>query len=142
MKIRSASRQQTALRLGRLLACCLGVVALWACGPVYIPVPPPSQIAFTSEAFTDAAGTSHTLWITAGGQNGNAANGTFYITDLERGSGVIARANADGSFVANPMEGIAGEHIAIYFQEVSGRDSVTACVLLSELPVATSCGGQ
>jgi hypothetical protein len=128
------------VRLGRLLSCCLGAVALWACGPVYIPVPPPSQIAFTSEAYTDAAGNPHTLWTTAGGPNGLAANGTFYITDLERRAGVIARANTDGSFVANPMEGTAGEHIAVYFQEVGGRDSVTACVLLSELPIATTCG--
>jgi hypothetical protein len=29
--------------------------------------------------------------------------------------------------------------VSIYFQEVGGRDSVTACVVLGDLPVAPQC---
>jgi hypothetical protein len=139
MVIRSASKTRTTIRLLRLLSCCVGAVTLWACGPVYIPVPPPGQISFTSEAFTDAAGNTQTLWITSGGPNGNAANSTFFITDLVTGSGVIARAHADGSFVAGPMAGTVGDQVTLYFQETAGRDSVTACVILDEVPVAGQC---
>ncbi len=139
MKIRTQSRTWATIRVVRLLSCCLAAVALWACGPVYIPVPPPGEISFTPEALTDAAGNPRTLWITSGGPNGNAINATFFVTDVERGAGVIARARADGSFVAGPMEGNIGDHVSVYFQELGGRDSVSACVLLSDLPAAAKC---
>jgi hypothetical protein len=96
-------------------------------------------VSFTSTAVTDASGNSQTYWIASGGPNGNAANATFFITDVPRGAGVITRASADGSFVSGPMEGTAGDQVAIYFQSVAGRDSVTACVILGDAPVAPSC---
>ena len=140
MKLRGAtSRRRTIFRVARLLSCVLGVWALWACGPVYIPVPPPGQISFTSMPLTDATGVTQTYWITSGGPNGKAPNATFYVTDLQRGAGVIARARADGSFVAAPMAGTAGDHVAVYFQSVGGRDSAANCLILSEDPVASTC---
>jgi len=140
MKLRGASsRRRTTFRVARLLSCVLGVWALWACGPVYIPVPPPGQVSFTSTSLTDANGTPQTYWIASGGPNGNAANATFFITDLQRGAGVITRARSDGSFVSAPMEGTAGDQVSLYFQSSTGRDSVTACVILSDAPVAPTC---
>lgn len=140
MKLRRASsRRGTTFRVARLLSCVFGVWALWACGPVYIPVPPPGQVSFSSTLLTDPAGNTQMYWIAAGGPNGNAADATFFITDVARGSGVITRARADGSFVSPPMEGTAGDQVALYFQSPTGRDSVTACVILSEDPVAAHC---
>lgn len=126
-------------RLGRLLLGGVALVVLWACGPVYIPVPPPGQISFTSTSLTDASGATHTLWITSGGKNGNAADATFYITDQERAAGVITRARPDGSFTADPMEGNVGDHVTVYYRDVTGRDSAAACVLLHEAAVADLC---
>ena len=126
-------------RLGRLVLGGVALVALWACGPVYIPVPPPGQISFTSESLTDASGATHTLWITSGGKNGNAADATFFIIDQERAAGVITHARPDGSFTADPMEGNVGDHVTVYYRDVAGRDSAAACVLLHEAAVADLC---
>ena len=126
-------------RLLRLCAAGLGLLALWACGPVYIPVPPPGQISFTAAALTDATGATHSLWITSGGPNGNAADATFFVIDQERDAGVIARARPDGSFTAGAMEGAIGDHVTVYYRDVTGRDSVAACVLLSTAAVADRC---
>lgn len=140
MKLRGVpSRRRTTFRVARLVACVLGAWAVLACGPVYIPVPPPGQVSFSSTLLTDDSGAPHTYWITAGGPNGNAANATFFITDVQRGAGVITRARADGSFIAPAMEGTAGDEVALYFQSTSGRDSQTTCVILGDDPVAPLC---
>lgn len=126
-------------RVGRLVAAGLGLLAVWACGPVYIPVPPPDEISFTAEPITDASGETRTVWITSGGPNGNAIDATFYVTDIERGAGVIARARHDGSFTAGPMEGTIGDHVAVFFRDLTGRDSIASCVVLSEAATAEHC---
>lgn len=139
MNIPTGSRRKTALRIVRLASCCAVALALWACGPVYIPVPPPGEISFTSEAFTDSTGALHTLWTTRGGPNGNAADATFSIVDRERGQGVITTAAPDGTFVAGPLEGAVGDRISISYRDAAGRESPAACRLLSDLPLAQSC---
>jgi len=140
MKLRGASsRRRTTFRVARLLSCVFGVWAVLACGPVYIPVPPPGQVSFSSTLLTDPTGNVQMYWIAAGGPNGNATNATFFITDVQRGAGVITRARADGSFVSPPMEGTAGDRVALYFQSASGRDSTTTCVILGDDPVAPLC---
>jgi hypothetical protein len=135
---RSRSRR-TGVRLGRLVLGGIVLVALWACGPVYIPVPPPGQISFVAEPLIDSTGATRTWWITSGGKNGNAADATFFVVDQERAAGVITHARPDGSFTADPMEGAVGDHVTVYYRDVTGRDSAAACVLLSEASVADSC---
>ena len=141
MKTPSAQprRHPMAMRIARLVSCCVAALALWACGPVYIPVPPPGQISFTSEALVDATGAARTYWIARGGPNGNAGSATFYVLDLEHDAGVIAPAAPDGSFVSGPLEGSLGDRISISYRDTAGRDSPSACRLLSDLPVAEPC---
>jgi len=127
------------LRIGRLVAAGLGLLAVWACGPVYIPVPPPDQISFSAQLVTDPSGATRTLWITSSGPNANAIDATFFVTDLDRGAGVIARAEHDGSFRSGPMEGSLGDHVTVYYRDVTGRDSAASCVLLGEAPIADHC---
>ena len=134
-----SSRRRTALRIARLAVAGVAALALWACGPVYIPVPPPGEVSFTAEPLTDSTGAVHTLWIARGGPNGNAANATFSIIDRETGEGVITTAATDGSFVAGPMEGTAGDRVTISYRDAQGRESPAACRLLSELPLAAAC---
>jgi len=131
--------RRTVFRVARLLASGFVALALWACGPVYIPVPPPGEISFTSELVTDSTGATRTVWITSGGPNGNAASATFYVIDEERAAGVIARARPDGSFTASPMDGNLGDHVVVYYRDMTGRDSLSSCVLLSEATVADRC---
>ena len=113
MNIPGSNRRRTAFRVGRLIAAAAVALALWACGPVYIPVPPPGEVSFTAQPLTDPTGAIHTLWIARGGPNGNAANATFSVIDRESGEGVITTAATDGSFVAGPLQGTAGDRITI-----------------------------
>lgn len=133
-------KRRTAFRVARLVvAGAAAALALWACGPVYIPVPPPNEVSFTAEPLTDATGAVRTLWIARGGPNGNAANATFSIIDRVTGDGVITTAAADGSFVAGPLEGTAGDPVTIHYRDTQGRESPAVCRLLSELPLAPAC---
>jgi hypothetical protein len=128
-------------RIFRLLSCCLGAAVLWACGPVYIPVPPPdSETTFTQDLLVDTAGAEQTFWITTGGPSATTADAVFYIFDEQQNAGVIAGAKADGSYQAPPMQGTAGDRILINYQNSHGNLSLSACVLLSELrPTAARC---
>jgi hypothetical protein len=141
MRPAATRKLQAIFRLGRLLAALAAAAVVWACGPVYIPVPPPNQVSFTSELVTNADGSNpRTVWIGAGGPNSNAGNALFYLFDEQRKAGVITTALPDGSFQAPPMEGTAGDHVLIYYQDVRGRDSDTGCVILSDaLPAAPIC---
>lgn len=131
----------TVRRVTRLVAACAVVVALWACGPVYIPVPPPMiQAAFTAETWTDAAGTEHRVWIAEGPPRAAHARATFYLLDQEQGTGVIAVAGADGSFKAPPLTGTEGDHVQVYYRDTRGAISATTCLILNEArPTAGAC---
>lgn len=127
-------------RLLRLGACGGVAMALWACGPVYIPVPPPNEVAFTSALQTDPAGNSVTVWIGSRGPDSAAASAVFYLFDQEQDAGVIGGANPDGSFQSPPMKGTAGDHVTVYYRDTHGRDSAMACLILSTaLPFAAQC---
>jgi hypothetical protein len=128
-------------RLTRLVAACAVVVALWACGPVYIPVPPPMiQAAFTAETWTDAGGTEHRLWTAEGPPRAEQARATFYLFNEQQNAGVIAVGGADGSFKSPPMTGTEGDHISVYYRDTRGEYSATTCLLLTEMrPVAGLC---
>lgn len=126
-------------RVARLVACCVATAFAWACGPVYIPVPPPSQTTFTLDVLTDGQGNQSQVWIAAGGPDPRASNATYYIFDQERNGGVIAGAAADGSYQAPPMPGTAGDHIFINYENSAGKSSAVACLLLSEERPPLSC---
>lgn len=131
----------TMRRLTRLAAACLTVVTLWACGPVYIPVPPPMiQAAFTAETWTDAAGAEHRVWTAEGPASAAQSRATFYLFDQEQGTGVIAVAAADGSFKSPPLAGSEGDHVQVYYRDTRGEVSATTCLILNEArPTAGAC---
>jgi hypothetical protein len=132
--------RRLAMRLARLGAACLALVVVWACGPVFIPVPPPGQTSFTLEVVTDSTGAQRSFWIASGGPEPRAANGRYFVFDVERQAGVIARAREDGSYQAPPLEGTMGDRVLIHYEDAVGRESASACLLLSEkLPTADPC---
>ena len=128
------------LRLVRLALAVAAAGLIWACNAPFIPVPPPGQTTFTTETLMDSTGAQKTVWITQGGANSQASAALFYVLDTDQGSGVIQRANVDGSFQAMPMDGTRGDHVRIYFQKPSGDNSEETCKLLIEGPdPAPSC---
>jgi len=128
-------------RARRLVAACAVVGALWACGPVYIPVPPPMiQAAFTAETWTDADGTQHRLWTAEGTPRAEQARATFYLFNEQQNAGVIAVGAPDGTFTTPPLAGTEGDHISIYYRDTRGEYSATTCLLLTEMrPTAGAC---
>jgi len=128
-------------RVARLGAACAVVAALWGCGPVYIPVPPPMiQAAFTAETWTDMAGGEHQIWTGEGPARAAQARATFYFFNEQQNAGVIAIGAADGSFKTPPMTGTEGDHISVYYRDTRGEYSGTTCLLLSEMrPAAGAC---
>jgi hypothetical protein len=136
-----AARHRMTGRVARLATCCIAAAMIWACGPVFIPVPPPAaETVFTSELVIDEAGNPRQQWIAEGGPDARASDALFLIFDQERNAGVIAGAGPDGSYRSPPMEGTEGDHVFIHFRDTRGQDSPTACVLLSERrPFAEHC---
>lgn len=78
-----------------------------------------------------AAGGGVKLWTAHGGPWPDAARATYYLRDRALQSGVIATANADGSFLAQPMEGTERDRIQIYYVTPAGDYSESICVLLT-----------
>lgn len=130
-----------ARRIARLLAAGAVVVALWACGPVYIPVPPPMiQASFTASTWTDPSGAARQMWTAEGAPRVEQSGATFYLFNQEQKAGVITVARGDGSFTSPPMAGAEGDHVLIYFRDTRGESSSTTCLLLSEMrPTAGAC---
>ena len=127
------------LRIARL-AVALGLVSIvWACNAPFIPVPPPGQTSFSSALASDGNGGQKTVWTTRGGVNGNAALARFFIFDVDRGTGVIVTAMPDGSYDAPPMDGVANDHVQLFYETPQGDYSPEICVLLAEGPRALKC---
>lgn len=128
-------------RVARLAAAGLVVLSLWACGPVYIPVPPPMiQASFTASTWTDSTGAERQLWTAEGAPRVQQSGATFYLFNQEQKAGVITVAADDGSFKSPPMPGAEGDHVLIYFRDERGESSATTCLLLTEMrPTAGAC---
>ena len=136
--------QDTVSRLRRRLLPVLTVVVMaavglgsLACNAPFIPVPPPENI-FIARPVTDAGGT-RTVWITQGKPDSRAAGAKFFIFNEAVGAGVIKDANADGTYVAPPLEGTMGDHVFLYYTTPAGVDSEVACRVLSEGDPAPHC---
>ncbi len=125
------------LRVGTLLAAAGG---LWSCVAPILTVPPPGAVTFTPATVVDSStGVQKTVWTTQGGPQEQAALAEFYVFNRRLSSGVIATAQADGSFTAPPMDGAEQDPIVIYYRTPGGDYSDSICRLLSSAAVPESC---
>jgi hypothetical protein len=129
------------LRIARL-ALALGVAATcWACNAPFIPIPPPGETAtFTSALVSDGAGGQKTAWYAHGPANQWAVGARFFIFDDNRLAGVIAEANADGSFDSPAMDGTMGDRVEISFETKDGAFSTSVCFQLTTTTVVPPGG--
>jgi hypothetical protein len=118
-------------RLARLAVTLAAVAVIWACNAPFIPVPPPAT-TFTSMLVSDGAGGQKTVWITTGGPYPPAALAEWVVVDEPLGTGVVARAAADGSYQTGPMDGARGDRVLIYFQTPQGEMGAEFCKQLIE----------
>jgi hypothetical protein len=128
-------------RLAKLTALLGSLAVLWACNAPSIPVPPPDlAVAFAAEELPDGDGGTKTGWIVTQSKPIPAiALARFYLYDLDRGTGIIQMANADGTFVSSPMDGAAGDRISISYETSGGDLSTSICLLLAEGPTPARC---
>ena len=116
------------LRLATLLG---ALTVVFACNAPFIPVPPPGA-TFTSELVDDGMGGQKTVWITHGLPSSHAALSSYTIINERTGRGVVAPAAADGTFTADPIDGVMNDHVELYYQTPSGDYSESICLLLTE----------
>ncbi len=120
------------LKLGTLVA---ATACLWSCVAPILTVPPPGAVSFTPATVVDGStGDQKTVWITQGGPVSQAANAVYFVFNRRLGSGVIATARNDGSFVAPAMDGDPGDPVLVYYRMPSGGYSDSTCLLLSADP--------
>ena len=134
---RSLRAAMSTLR-GVLAVALVGAACLVACNAPFIPVPPPDNV-FVSQLLTDGTGNSKTVWITQGKPDARAGLAKFFIFNDSNGSGVIVDANADGTYVAKPLDGTQGDRVFIYYTSPGGTDSESVCRQLVEGDPAPPC---
>jgi hypothetical protein len=114
-------------------------LTLGACNTPFIPIPPPGDPSFKPIAMVDATGGQHVVWETSGGANQAMAAAQVYVYNRALGEGVIARAGADGAYVAAPIEGKLGDAIELFYETPKGERSIAICRILQEGPAHTAC---
>jgi hypothetical protein len=92
----------------------------------YIPIPPPSLGAPTSEI--DSAGGAHTYWKVTSPASSDLSYLWVYLTNIDMGAGTIVRAAQDGSYTTR-VEGQPGDRILFSF---GAPDGPTMCWPLRE----------
>jgi hypothetical protein len=134
-RVMNAAQRGWFKRIARLATLLATFVVVWACNAPFIPVPPPGA-NFTTMLVTDSNGAQKTVWITNGLPASQAAFAHFFVYNERLGSGIIATANADGTFTGMPMDGDMGDRILINYQALGGDYSDSVCLLLTEDTVA------
>jgi len=62
-----------------------------------------------------------------------------FVFNIDAGSGVIVRAQADGSYVTNPLEGKLGDRIQLHYLDPEGHNSPDICRVLQQGLAQTPC---
>ena len=117
----------------------LGLLAFCTCNTPFIPIPPPGDPTFTPVNTVDGMGAAKVLWETRGQPQERQALGKVYIFNANTSSGVIARANTDGSYVAAPLDGQRGDRIELYYETPQGEASPVICRSLEEGLARSAC---
>jgi hypothetical protein len=102
-----------------------------ACNSVYIPIPPPDP--------TFTQGSNAGEWEVRTPPDSRAVGARYFIYNATLGSGIIQKAESDGSMSAFPLQGQVGDHIQIYWQRNLTDSSSTICRPLGSGQVNVGC---
>ena len=117
-----------ARRFSRVLSM-LVVGHLLACNSPYIPIPPPTP-RFEPVDMPDGMGGLRQDWRAVSGPDSRVSNARIYLYNEHLESGVIQKANPDGSYVVFPLMGQIGDFIDIYWERSDSVKSATICRIL------------
>jgi hypothetical protein len=95
----------------------LSLVAVFACNSPYIPIPPPDPTYSQ-----DSSGE----WAVSIPPDYRAIGANYFIFNASVGTGIIQRAESDGSAYARPLQGKAGDSIYIHWERGT-ETSPTIC---------------
>jgi hypothetical protein len=129
--MRRSSSRRLLRRVALALVGCASYLCIHACNSVYIPIPPPDP-TFTQ---TTSAGE----WEVHTGPDSRAVGARFYIYNATLGSGIIQKAEGDGSMSAFPLHGQPGDHVEIHWERSITETSSTICRPLGAGLVQTEC---
>jgi hypothetical protein len=115
-------------RLSRLLALLAGGIVL-ACNSPYIPIPPPTP-RFEPVEVPDGLGGLRRDWRAVSAPDARLSGARVYLYNEQLESGLILKANVDGSYVAYPLMGEEGDFIDIYYGRSDSVKSATICRVL------------
>jgi hypothetical protein len=131
----STNRARRGIR--RLLRWIVGVLACasyllcFACNSVFIPIPPPDP--------TFAEGSTPGEWSVSMPADSRASGALYYIFNENLGSGIIQRAETDGSMYASPWHGQVGDSIRIHWERSANESSSGICRPLGAGNVRVEC---
>jgi hypothetical protein len=125
--------------LGALAASALLVVVLPACNTPFIPLPPPADPTFTPVTVSDGMGGTRTMWETRGAPAAALSEAKVSVFNVDVGAGVIVRAQADGSYVAAPIDGREGDRVQIQYESKDGRSGPGICRRLQQGLAQSQC---
>jgi hypothetical protein len=123
-----------ALGVGALMT-----LALPACNTPFIPLPPPGDPTFTPMAVSDGMGGTRMVWETRGEPSAALAEARISVYNADVGAGVIVRAQTDGSYVAAPIDGRAGDRVQIDYTAKDGTPGPGICRILQQGRAQTEC---
>jgi hypothetical protein len=115
------------------------VLGLPACNTPFIPLPPPANPTFMPVMVADGMGGTRMMWQTSGPAASALAEARVSIFNASVGGGVIVRAQADGSYVAAPIDGREGDRIEIDYTARDGRSGPGICRVLQQGLAQTEC---
>jgi hypothetical protein len=113
--------------------------ALPACNTPFIPLPPPGDPTFTPVVVNDGMGGMRTMWEVRGMPATALAEAKISVYNADVGAGVIVRAQTDGSYVAAPIDGRAGDRVQIDYTAKDGTPGPGICRLLQQGRAQTDC---
>ncbi len=117
----------------------LALIGIYSCNAPYIPVPPPASPTFAAITVSDGMGGTKRVWETQGPAVPAAANAKVYVYNASIETGVIAKARADGSYLADPIDGQPGDQIQISYETPQREASPILCRLLVEGLATENC---
>jgi hypothetical protein len=134
----------TPLRALGIIAGLVGLAASFlvifpACNTPFIPLPPPGDPTFTPVMVSDGRGESHLAWQARGAPSAAMSGAKVTVYNLDGGTGLIVRAQTDGSYLASPFEGKVADRIQIGYEDPEGHPSQEICRVLGEGVARTSC---
>jgi hypothetical protein len=102
---------------------------LLGCNSPYIPIPPPTP-RFEPVDVPDGIGGIRQDWRAISSPDARVSNARIYLYNEQLESGVIQKANPDGSYVVYPIAGQSGDFIDIYWERSDSAKSATICRIL------------